>query len=51
VILFTVVYLLYEISIWLVIMVERKQEKKLNVEEFSNKEESPVASDKHPEEL
>lgn len=51
VILFTVVYLLYEISIWLVIMVERKQEKKLNVEEFSNKEESPAASDRHPEEL
>lgn len=51
VILFTVVYLLYEISIWLVIMVERKQERKLNVEEFSNKEESPVASDRHPEEL
>lgn len=50
-ILFTVVYLLYEISIWLVIMVERKQEKKLNVEEFSNKEESPAASDRHPEEL
>ena len=50
-ILFTVVYLLYEISIWLVIMVERKQEKKLNVEEFSDKEESPAASDRHPEEL
>ena len=50
-ILFTVVYLLYEISIWLVIMVERKQEKKLNAEEFSNKEESPAASDRHPEEL
>ena len=34
IILFTVVYMLYEISIWLVVMVERKREKRLAEDEF-----------------
>lgn len=50
VILFTVVYLLYEISIWLVIMVERKQEKKLQAETGEDTEVSAKAADKNSEE-
>ncbi|MCP5086238.1 MAG: twin-arginine translocase subunit TatC [Rhodobacteraceae bacterium] len=46
VILFSVVYLLYEISIWLVIMVERKQEKRLREEGYFDDENEG----KHPEE-
>ncbi len=51
VILFTVVYLLYEISIWLVIMVERKREKKLRAEGYYDDEDATDATGKHPEEL
>ena len=50
VILFTVVYLLYEISIWLVIMVERKQEKKFQAETGEDTEVSAKAADKNSEE-
>ncbi|MCP5071759.1 MAG: twin-arginine translocase subunit TatC [Rhodobacteraceae bacterium] len=46
VILFTVVYLLYEISIWLVIMVERKRDKRLREEGYFDDEDES----KHPEE-
>ena len=45
-ILFTVVYLLYEISIWLVIMVERKQEERLRQEGLADEDDT-----KHPEEM
>lgn len=45
-ILFVVVYLLYEISIWLVIMVERKQEERLRQEGLSDED-----ATKHPEEM
>ncbi len=48
-ILFTVVYMLYEISIWLVVMVERKADAKLAAEDdFSDDE---TGEDKHPEDL
>jgi sec-independent protein translocase protein TatC len=46
VILFTVVYLLYEISIWLVMWVERKQESKLRAEGYYDDEDK-----KHPEDI
>ncbi len=46
VILFSVVYLLYEISIWLVIMVERKRDKRLAEEGYFDDEDDG----KHPEE-
>lgn len=49
VILFSVVYMLYEISIWLVIMVERKQEAKLRAEGYYD--DDPATDGKHPEEL
>lgn len=45
VILFVVVYMLYEISIWLVVMVERKQETRLREEGYFDDE------GKHPEEV
>ena len=48
VILFTVVYLLYEISIWLVIMVERKRDRRLAAEGYFDDDEG---DDKHPEEM
>ena len=48
VILFVVVYMLYEISIWLVIMVERKQEAKLRAEGYYDDDD---ADGKHPEEM
>lgn len=46
-ILFTVVYLLYEISIWLVVMVERKTEERLRQEGLAEDEDDT----KHPEEM
>ena len=46
VILFTVVYMLYEVSIWLVVMVERKAEEKLRAEGYYDGEDG-----KHPEEM
>ncbi len=45
-ILFTVVYMLYEISIWLVVMVERKQEERLRQEGLADEDDT-----KHPEEM
>ncbi|MDB4558828.1 twin-arginine translocase subunit TatC [Amylibacter sp.] len=50
VILFVVVYMLYEISIWLVVMVERKSEAKLRAEGYYD-DEDPDTAGKHPEEL
>lgn len=47
VILFTVVYALYEISIWLVVMVERKREARLRAEGYYDDEEETA----HPEDL
>ena len=46
VILFVVVYALYEVSIWLVIMVERKRDKRLAAEGYFDDEDDG----KHPEE-
>lgn len=46
VILFTVVYALYEVSIWLVVMVERKREERLREEGYYDDEETA-----HPEDL
>lgn len=46
-ILFIVVYLLYEISIWLVVMVERKTEERLRQEGLAEDEDDT----KHPEEM
>jgi len=51
VILFTVVYMLYEISIWLVVWVENKREAKLRAEGFYDDEDDADATGKHPEEL
>lgn len=46
VILFTVVYALYEVSIWLVVMVENKREARLREEGYYDDEEEP-----HPEDI